>query len=308
MRTTASALVVILVSMSSARAAEVTIRISSEITFQGLSELTSTSTDATSSERHAGPPPLKQGKDGAACRTHDDCRNWCQGGVCANSEPPPAGCHDSTQCAAGLVCWNGQCATPQQPACTSNQECAQGLVCWSGQCAQPQQPACTSDAQCAQGSVCWSGQCVQSAQPQPTPTCSSNQHCAPGFVCWGGQCVQSAQPPPPPPPPSSGCSSNAQCAPGFVCVNGACASPPTLRRGTELFLRQRVVQLRQELSFGEGPVITALASFHHLSAVELGRLLRRHRAELTALMGDGDDAWAGRFLRRVEELEATCQG
>jgi len=109
--------------------------------------------------------------------------------------------------------------------------------------------------------------------------------------------------------PAPACTGNAQCGPGLVCLNGACVSPPTLRRGTELFLRQRVVQLRQELTFGQGPVITALASFHHVSPVELGRALRSHRAELTGLMGDGsDDAWADRFLRRVEELELTCRG
>lgn len=281
-RVTALTLSLVLALAAPAQAADFTIRLFSEITFQGLSELTSTSTDATSSERHTEQPPprvRKQGPDGSACRQHDDCRGWCQSGVCMQ---------------------------PQAARCTSNEHCSQGFMCWNGQCVQAQQqPGCTSNAQCAQGFMCWSGQCVQAQQQ---PGCASNAQCAQGFVCWNSQCVQS-QTPAPPPTPAAACTVNEQCGPGFVCLNGACVTPPTLRRGTELFLRQRVVQLRQELTFGEGPVITALASFHHVSPTELGRTLRSHRAELTTLMGDGsDDAWAGRFLRRVEELELTCRG
>lgn len=309
-RVTPLVLPMVIALASPARAAEVTIRIFSECTFHGLSELTSTSTDATTSQSHPDPgppaPARKQGPDGSACRQHDDCRGWCQGGVCTPAQQPT--CSANEHCAQGYVCWNGQCVQSQQPGCSSNAQCAQGYVCWNRQCVQSQQqaPGCSSNAQCAQGFVCWNSQCVQSQQQ--APGCSSNAQCAPGFVCWNSQCVQSQQPGPPP-TPSPTCTANEQCGPGLVCLNGACVNPPTLRRGTELFLRQRLVALREELTFGEGPVITALASFHHVSPVELGRTLRSHRAELTGLMGDGtDDAWADRFLRRVEELELTCRG
>ena len=81
------------------------------------------------------------------------------------------------------------------------------------------------------------------------------------------------------------------------------ASSELIRRGAELFLRERVVQLREELALGKGPVITALAAARGESAVKLGRTLRAHRAQLVEVISDASGSdWAGEFLRRVDLL------
>ena len=71
-------------------------------------------------------------------------------------------------------------------------------------------------------------------------------------------------------------------------------------------LRQSVVELREELALGRGPVIQGLAAAQGVPDRALGPVLRAHRAELVALMGDGSDpAWSARFLARVEALKQT---
>lgn len=185
--------------------------------------------------------------------------------------------------------------------------CQQGF-CAGGASAPPQ---CTDDAACAPGQVCRQGQCqapptpVRRDPPPQVPMCTANEECVSPGQCVDGRCVV-----PQPPPDTGACTEDAQCAPGLVCDQGQCAppaSPPLLRRGRELYLRQRVVQLRQDLAVGAGPVITMLAAAQRVSAVALGKTLRAHRAELAALLGDGaDDAWAGRFLERVEQLGRSC--
>jgi hypothetical protein len=96
------------------------------------------------------------------------------------------------------------------------------------------------------------------------------------------------------------CPTPTECREGEHCP----VRPPTLlRQGAELVVRDRVVELRQELALGRGPVIATLATTQGLSAAELGRTLREHRVELAALIGDASDAqWPTRFLDRVERL------
>ena len=160
--------------------------------------------------------------------------------------------------------------------------------------AQQQQTDAAQGAECANDSECkgWcrEGRCVDHLDLPPVP--------AP---------VESG---PPVVPPAQACTGDAQCQPGQRCVTGQCATmpppPPSSslwRRGSELYLRSRAVQLRQDLALGEGPVIAALAAVQDVPALVLGRTLRAHRAELVALMGDGaDPAWATRFLDKVEAL------
>jgi Cys-rich repeat protein len=163
--------------------------------------------------------------------------------------------------------------------CTADDECAGW--CRDGLCADPAPPAafyCVDDSSCAPGFACRDRQCVEAVpQPVPVPACSTDAHCYQGQSCINGQCIN---PPPPPPPGAS-----------------------LWRRGSEFFLRDRTVQLRQDLALGEGPVIATLAELHGVSARLLGRAMRAHRAELVALMGDGKDVtWTRRFLLEVEAL------
>lgn len=271
-------------------------RASLEITSQVSSEVSSEASSRGSSHSSRGgtrPAAVKQGPDGAGCADHDDCQGWCQQGVCVGAQA--------------------------QPQCTVDAHCGPGAVCQQGRCAAALQAGqCTQDAQCGPGAMCQSGACV--AAPPP-PGCQSDAQCGPGVLCRNGLCVlpdTSAPPPqppaggPPPPPPVNppACTSDPQCPGGQVCLNGQCSPPPPpamLRRGTEHLLRERVAQLQEDLALGHGPVIAALASAQGVSADALGQVLRAHRAELTALVGDArDDAWTGRFLRRVEALSLAC--
>ncbi len=137
-------------------------------------------------------------------------------------------------------------------------------------------------------------------------------------VDWAPEPPASAQPPSPvepgPAPPKAPllkCVSTDQCPQGQSCTNGQCLSPPPpppssslWKRGSELYLRQRIVQLRQDLALGEGPVISTLATTQGVSTAKLGRAMRAHRSELIAVMGDGSDPrWTSRFL---VQLEALC--
>lgn len=180
---------------------------------------------------------------------------------------------------------------------------------------------CISDDECY--GWCEHGRCVDTASTQPAapivqeapragPTainCTGDESCAPGYQCLDGACT--ARPPPEPMPlPVTRCEADSQCAPGQRCVNAQCLSPPPMppssslqRRGTELYLAGRVVQLREDLALGEGPVISTLAAIEGVPPATLGRQLRARRAALVKLVGDGSDVgWPGRFLTEVEAL------
>lgn len=174
---------------------------------------------------------------------------------------------------------------------------------------------CAYDDEC--GGWCQDGRCVDPAPPAQLPPtappaafyCVDDSSCAPGFACRDRQCVEAA--PQPVPVPVPGCSTDTQCYQGQSCINGQCINPPPppppgaslWRRGSELFLRDRTVQLRQDLALGEGPVIATLADLHGVPARVLGRAMRARRAELVAIVGDGKDVtWPRRFLLEVEAL------
>jgi|GEM_PF-5171118 hypothetical protein len=174
----------------------------------------------------------------------------------------------------------------------------------------PEGTACSRHEQCR--GFCDAGRCVDRrapvSAPQTTPSCQSDQQCTPGSQCVDAQCVPLASPPPALPIPK--CESDQQCAPGYSCISGQCASVPPppgaslLRRGSEVYVRERAVQLRQDLALGDGPTIAVLAKVQSVAPATLGKLLRAHRTELVALMGDGKDpAWPARFLDRVEALQ-----
>lgn len=276
----ALAVVSTLLAACSARGADFSVRLFSEVTLRGVTEVSSEASSRASSEGSSATSREdaqyvqadgRRGVDGAPCRQHNDCQGWCQDARCVSGQPgmppPPV----------------AATRPPPEPQCREDLNCRAGMVCWYGQCVVPGPAAAPAPPQPTQPHPV---QPVQPVQPVPLPpapagaACTTHQHCGPGQACLGGQCT--AAPPPP---------------------------PAILRRGTELYLRERVVQLRQDLAFGEGPTITALASLHGVSVAALGRSLRAHRAELAALVGDGADVgWADRFLRRVEELERACPG
>lgn len=183
----------------------------------------------------------------------------------------------------------------------------------------PEGSQCGTDDECY--GWCDNGRCVDSAHaPMPvvqnTPraapnaiNCTGNESCAPGYQCLDGACA--ALPAPTPMPVSlPRCESDAQCAPGQRCVSTQCLSPPPMppssslpRRGTELYLTGRSVQLREDLALGQGPVISTLAAIEGVPAAQLGRQLRAHRAELIKVIGDGtDERWAANFLTEVEAI------
>lgn len=180
--------------------------------------------------------------------------------------------------------------------CGSDDDCAGRCVanlCTS----QAPTPQCSTDEQCSADLMCSGGYCVLRPAP-PAPACASDAECPARQTCSSGRCAY--------PPPPAACTTDAQCPSDQVCTNGTCAAPPPpaiLERGTELLLRDRVAQLRQDLVLGEGPVLAVLASSRGVSPRALGRTLRAHRAELDALVGDPKDPdWAARFLRRVDAL------
>jgi hypothetical protein len=78
------------------------------------------------------------------------------------------------------------------------------------------------------------------------------------------------------------------------------------RRGTEVYVRERAAQLRQDVALGEGPVLASLALERKVTARKLGLILRANRVELRALVGGATDTtWPARFLDRVDQLLAT---
>jgi hypothetical protein len=176
---------------------------------------------------------------------------------------------------------------------------------------------CRTDSDCQVNQYCEQGRCVQPMasapvpQTQPLPGCSDDSQCAIGYACLNTQCVQRTAPQLPAVNVVR-CETYLQCGPGQSCVGGQCMSPPPSppsssiqRRGTEVYLRERSAQLRQDLALGEGPVISNLALQHQVTPRKLGLIMRAHRAELSGLVGDGaDTAWPGRFLEKVDQLLA----
>lgn len=172
--------------------------------------------------------------------------------------------------------------------------------------------ACATDDDCA--GYCDSGMCVVPGQQptapvqRPLPGCADDQQCARGYVCREQRCIQGSQPSLQQPELIQRCESDVHCMQGQRCVNGECLTPPPTppssslqRKGSELYLRERAVQLRQDLALGEGPVIATLATLKGVSPAALGRAMRARRAALVAVMGDGSDpSWPARFLVEVE--------
>lgn len=107
----------------------------------------------------------------------------------------------------------------------------------------------------------------------------------------------------------SDCTSGNMCEPTRgECVRRDSAAVSQRRDAIALWLRDRVVEVREELALGRGPVIGTLANAAAVPAPTLGRALRANRAELLKLIGDGSDVtWSARFLHRVEELAAAPQ-
>jgi hypothetical protein len=154
--------------------------------------------------------------------------------------------------------------------------------------------------------------------------CDASTDCHVDYECRSNACVRreasdlpsghavqnvSSKPAPTPAPavPIYRCESESECSLSQTCSNGQCVSIPPApssslrRRGSELYLRERAVELREELALGQGPVINGLANVEGVPAKKLGRALREHRAELARLMGEGPD-WPARFLTRVDAL------
>lgn len=166
--------------------------------------------------------------------------------------------------------------------CDVSSDCHGDYVCRKNFCLHPLQPDVPSS------------HAVRAVSTQPIG-------CPTGMVCDG------PEPKPAPAVLITHCVSDSECRSSQTCSNGQCATIPpapssSLRRqGSELYLRERSVELREELALGRGPVINALANMEGVPAQALGRALREHRAELAQLMGDGP-GWSAKFLTRVDAL------
>ncbi|MBK6515398.1 MAG: hypothetical protein IPG04_15070 [Polyangiaceae bacterium] len=129
-----------------------------------------------------------------------------QGGAPAACDPAlfVCACGDSSECALGLACLDGQCLE----ACTFDYECADGQVCADGRCVA----ACDAESPCAPGTFCQGGGClVDDAYVE----CASASDCA-GGACVAGLCTTL-------------CASNAGCPEGELCdaASGSCFADPT---------------------------------------------------------------------------------
>lgn len=105
------------------------------------------------------------------------------------------------------------------------------------------------------------------------------------------------------------CMSGYYCAPERnQCVRRDDGAVTQKTEAVRLFLRARVIELREELALGRGGVIDGLARAQQVPPAVLGRFLRQHRAELLAEIGDGKDpAWAARFLSHLDGLMVSSQ-
>src|SRR4051812_1867742 len=94
-------------------------------------------------------------------------------------------------------------------------------------------------------------------------SCEQDRDCAPTSRCeW----------------PTDGSRNN---KPGQCVRHWAQAAQPT---ASQLFLRGRAIELREELALGAGPVTTWLATAEGISPATLGRAMRAHRRELIPLI------------------------
>jgi hypothetical protein len=168
---------------------------------------------------------------------------------------------------------------------------------------------CENTSDCHARYACNSGRCVpreREATQVDASRCEVDDDCPARLGCKLSHCIEAE---PQAPVAAQRCETPADCGAGKTCASGRCAAEPPLpptslrRQGSELYVRERVVELREELALGQGPVINGLANVEGVSAKKLGRALREHRAELVALIGDGSgDAWASKFVTRVEQL------
>ncbi len=160
------------------------------------------------------------------------------------------------------------------------------------------------------------------AKSATTPSeCVQSDDCHEAYICQAGRCVTTpvgdlaspaqvtkpAEPLPTHTVPKDGrCGQDTDCAQGLVCRSSYCAVPEQVqlrRQAVQVYLAARVVELREELVFGRGPIISTLAGVTAVPAPRLGQTLRAHRRELVSLIGDGSDAgWSNRFLQRVDAL------
>lgn len=247
---------------SAAQAWEVSVQILSESSIQGSTATSEASTRAENAERRE---ERREERRRSKPKSHGGL-GAVEGSQCSNDDECGGWCRD-------FRCVDTQPVVAPVNHCETDQGCAPGWICADFRCVVP--PGCADDQACGPGRFCRDRQCFEAQPPiVPMNACASDAQCQPGQSCANGQCLS-----PPPPPPSSS----------------------LFRRGSEVYLRDRAAQLRQDLALGEGPVISTLASVRGVSAAGLGRLLRQHRAELIALMGS-DDGWAGRFLLKLDQL------
>ncbi len=120
--------------------------------------------------------------------TAPDTTGWCQGGGGTTS------CTTNAQCAADLVCYQGQCTT-----CLADNECDSCEVCaWNNRCITDTagsctpSTGCTSNTQCPYGQSCIAGYCTTTGgggggSGQFGASCTNNSQCAFGLTCAGMQ-------------------------------------------------------------------------------------------------------------------------
>ncbi|UJR84072.1 hypothetical protein [Sandaracinus amylolyticus] len=169
--------------------------------------------------------------EGTGICAEGTCRARAGAGTACSPEQP-------FQCAVGLVCLGGQCASPpvSGEACEQNGQCALGLRCTDGRCGTlgALDSSCESTGQCDEALVCGEGStCVARDRETCSPddacgnlqTCRAPRACAPRGGA-GATCVESRDC-----EPALHCADDSRtcvarptdgepCAPGNVCALG----------------------------------------------------------------------------------------
>jgi hypothetical protein len=165
-----------------------------------------------------------RGESGAACEDMFSCATGlaCLEGTCRTLlDEGASGCADDLACLPPLRCVAGACraAVPAEGTCGETRECAHGLVCEAGRCATRAAGPCDADAPCGSGEGCAAPPSCR-APLGAGATCRENLDCAPTLYCEDASKTCVARP-----ADGETCGNGVICAPGLGCDmdgGGAC--------------------------------------------------------------------------------------
>lgn len=141
-----------------------------------------------------------------ACVAHAECGpdQICAQGVC---QAAPAGCTESSQCAANQRCDDAGSCVPAE--CEASEDCNEGQICLDKGC----HATCLANSHCPAKRVCSAGVCT----PLDKVECRLHTDCAEGRLCQNATCKVE-------------CSADTPCPAGFLCKNTYCDVDPSTPR------------------------------------------------------------------------------